>query len=129
MSPANRRQFLKRAAALPLIKGLPWAPGSSFFGAHSAAIRSYGEEMPDMLLSYIARNTNSLAAKWDQVRSRIRTAPEVDERNRFVREKITQMLGGFPQRNPLSPVVGGLQERDGYRIENVIFQSRPDFWV
>jgi cephalosporin-C deacetylase-like acetyl esterase len=118
-----------RAAALPLSKGLRWAPGASADAAQTAAILSYGEEMPDMLLSYIARATNSLAEKWDGVRSRIKTVAEIEERNRFVREKITAMLGGFPERNPLNPVTEGLQERDGYRVENVMFQSRPDFWV
>lgn len=85
--------------------------------------------MPDMLVSSIAKGTNSLAAEWDEVRSRIKTAAELEDRNRFVREKITAMLGGFPRRNPLNPVVSRSLERDGYRIENVMFQSRPNFWV
>ena len=46
-----------------------------------------------------------------------------------MREKIIAMLGGLPERNPLNPIVGRVLERDGYRIENVMFQSRPNFWV
>lgn len=82
-----------------------------------------------MLLSYLAKKTNALAGEWDQVRNKIQTAADVEERNRFVREKIIEMLGGFPEKNPLNPVVVKVAERDGYRVENVMFQSRPNFWV
>lgn len=131
MSPTNRRQFLLQAAALPLTAGLRPAPSAdgADFGAQAGAVRSYGEELPDMLLSYIARKTNALAEHWDEVRSKIRTPAELEDRNRFVREKITAMLGGLPDRNPLDPVIARVAERDGYRIENVMFQSRPNFWV
>jgi cephalosporin-C deacetylase-like acetyl esterase len=129
MSPTNRRQFLMRAVALSLSAGLRPAPGATGSNTQTGVVRSYSEELPDMLLSYVAKKTNSLAAEWDQVRSRIRTPGELEDRNRFVREKITAMLGGFPQRNPLGAVIARVSERNGYRIENVMFQSRPNVWV
>jgi len=130
MGFTNRRQFLTQTAALPLVSGLWRTPESTdFFDSQPGPVHSYRQELPDMLLSFVAKKTNSLAAERDQVRSRIQTASEMEERNRFVREKITAMLGGFPPRNPLSPVVARVVERDGYRIENVRFQSRPNFWV
>ena len=121
-----------QAATLPLAAGLRPAPlpaDFTDFDAQAGAVRSYSEELPDMLVSYIARKTNALAEHWDGVRSGIRTPVELEDRNRFVREKITAMLGGFPDRNPLDPVIARVTERDGYRIENVMFQSRPNFWV
>jgi len=118
------------AAAVPLGAGL-WraAVHTPFLDSHPDSLQSYSQELPDMLLSYLAKKTNSLAAEWDRVRSGITTPAGLEERNRFVREKIIAMLGGFPEQNPLNPVVGRVLERDGYRIENVMFQSRPDFWV
>jgi len=89
MSPTNRRQFLMRAVALSLSAGLRPAPGATGSNTQTGVVRSYSEELPDMLLSYVAKKTNSLAAEWDQVRSRIRTPGELEVRNRFVREKIT----------------------------------------
>jgi cephalosporin-C deacetylase-like acetyl esterase len=82
-----------------------------------------------MLLSYLAKKTNASATEWDQVRNKIQTAAGVEERNRWVRERIIEMLGGFPEKNPLNPVEVRVLERDGYRVENVMFQSRPNFWV
>lgn len=113
----NRREFLATAGAL--VPGFARAQGE----------RSYAEEYPDMLVAYLAAKTNALAAKWDGERARIRTASDLLARNRFVREKAREMMHGFPERMPLNPVTTRTLERDGYRIENVIFESRPNFCV
>src|SRR5882672_3850593 len=125
----NRRQFLRDAVALSVISGLWRIQAPTDSDLQTLSIHSYLEELPDMLLSYLSKKTNALSAEWDKLRSTIQTAADMEDRNRFVREKITAMLGGFPQRNPLDPVVAKVLERDGYRIENVMFQSRPNFWV
>ncbi len=46
-----------------------------------------------------------------------------------VKEKIRQCFGPQPKRTPLNPRVTRVVERDEYRIENVIFDSRPGFPV
>jgi len=124
----SRRQFLQWASALPFASGLRRRPLAFGQGA-AAAAHSYSNEFPDMLVSYIAGKTNAWAAKWDQVRSEIHTAADLEKRNHLVREKIREMLGGFPERNPLNPIVTRVQQRPGYRLENVMFQSRTNFWV
>ncbi|MEK7406137.1 MAG: acetylxylan esterase, partial [Acidobacteriota bacterium] len=71
----------------------------------------------------------ALCEKWDGERAGIRTAAEIEARNRFVRDKARQMIHGLPERTPLTPKVTAVHERAGYRVENLMFQSRPDFWV
>jgi cephalosporin-C deacetylase-like acetyl esterase len=90
---------------------------------------SYDEQMPDMLVAYLVKKQNELAATWDQKRDLLKTAVDIEARNTFVRKKVVQMLRGFPERTPLGPVIVKVMQKDGYRIENVMFQSRPDFWV
>jgi cephalosporin-C deacetylase-like acetyl esterase len=119
----SRRNFLARTGTLSF--GLSFPPRQAF----PAATPSYAEQFPDMLLSYLARQLNALAERWDQERGNITTSAELEARNRFVREKFRQMIHGLPERNPLDPVVVAVQQRSGYRIESVMFQSRPDFWV
>lgn len=118
-----------QAALLPQAFQLSPLSRSPLEDSLAGPARSYGEELPDMLLSYLVRKTNALSDEWDKVRSKIRTADEVEARNRFVREKCKEMIHGYPERNPLNSTVVKVLERDGYRIENVMFQSRPDFWV
>jgi len=71
--------------------------------APSTPVRSYGDEMPDMLLRYLANRTNTLAAAWDRKRAQMRTPGELEERNRFVRARLIEMIHGLPERPPLSP--------------------------
>ena len=59
----------------------------------------------------------------------IRTPAEVERRQAFVRSKIVKLLGGFPERTPLNPRITGTLVRDGYRVEKLIFESRPKFFV
>jgi cephalosporin-C deacetylase-like acetyl esterase len=115
----DRRDFMKLGLVAPTL-GLPMP---------AATARSYLADAPDMLLAHLTGKLNALAARWDQARERVKTAAETTARNRFVREKVREMLGAFPERNPLAPVVVRSQSRKGYRVENVMFQSRPDFWV
>ena len=116
----NRRELLARATMATALWPAP---------AETKRDVSYAGEYPDMLVRYLAEKTNALAAKWDEERTRIRTAADVEARNRFVREKVREMMHGLPERTPLDPVVTRVLERDGYRIENVRFQSRANFWV
>ncbi len=118
----TRRQFLTRTAAVALTT-LPVRH------ANAAAAASYAREYPDMLVSWFVAETNRIAADWDEKRSRIHTAAEVESRNRFVRQKSIEMIGGLPPRTPLEARIVKTIERPGYRIENLMFQSRPDFWV
>ena len=46
-----------------------------------------------------------------------------------MRTKIQQSFGAWPGATPLNPHVTGVVERDAYRIEKIIFESRPQFFV
>ncbi len=46
-----------------------------------------------------------------------------------VRGKIRECFGPHPPQTPLKPRVTGVVERDTYRIEKVVFESRPNFPV
>jgi cephalosporin-C deacetylase-like acetyl esterase len=116
----NRRQFFHYTAGL----SLAISPRTL-----TAAAEPYSRAMPDMLASYFAKDLNKLAEEWDRKRQAIRTAAALEKRNQFVRQKFAEMIGGFPARTPLGPKVVKVTERPGYRIENVMFQSRPDLWV
>jgi dienelactone hydrolase len=52
-----------------------------------------------------------------------------DQRQRL-RQAMFTAMGPFPDKPcPLSPATLGNLKRQGYRIEKVVFQSRPDVWV
>jgi cephalosporin-C deacetylase-like acetyl esterase len=123
MRKLNRREFVARAGAL----GLGW----NLVPLAAAADRglSYAQDLQDMLLAHLAQGLNSWFEKWDQERARIRTTADLEARNRFVRQRVRAMIHEYPEKNPLDPRIVKVLERDGYRVENVMFQSRPNFWV
>jgi cephalosporin-C deacetylase-like acetyl esterase len=117
MANLNRRSFLMSSVA------------ASIAVQPDYAAVSYSAEYPDMLLAHVTGKLNSLAKSWDIQRARIQSQADVQARNAFVREKVREMIHGYPDRTPLAPETVTTHERLGYRIENVMFQSRPNFWV
>lgn len=57
------------------------------------------------------------------------TPAALQARQRDVHAALVKSLGGFPSRTPLNPRVTGRVARDGYAIEKVMFESRPNFHV
>jgi dienelactone hydrolase len=53
-----------------------------------------------------------------------------EERRAVLRDAMFAAMGPFPEKPcPLEPKEIGVLKRDGYRIEKLILQSRPDIWV
>lgn len=64
-------------------------------------------------------------AKFDALGSKA----EAEAHVRSVRERIASCFGPLPEKTPLNARITGSFERDAYRVENVIFESRPNFLV
>jgi dienelactone hydrolase len=62
-------------------------------------------------------------------RAALHTRADAEAYVRDVREKIRACFGAFPEKTPLNARVTGTIERDVYRIEKIIFESRPGFPV
>jgi dienelactone hydrolase len=59
----------------------------------------------------------------------LKTKEDAEAYVRSVQERVRQSFGPEPERTPLNPRVAGVVERDTYRIEKIIFESRPSFPV
>ena len=59
----------------------------------------------------------------------LKTKSDAEAYVRKVQEKIRKCFGPEPERTPLNARVTKVVEREQYRIENVIFESRPGFLV
>lgn len=46
-----------------------------------------------------------------------------------VKETLIDILGPFPDKTPLNPVVTGTMEKDGIIVEKLYFESRPGYYV
>jgi len=59
----------------------------------------------------------------------LKTKEDAEKYVRSVQDRVRQSFGPEPERTPLNARVTGVVERDTYRIEKIIFESRPDFPV
>jgi len=57
------------------------------------------------------------------------SADELRKRQRELRPRLLEHLGGFPERSPLNARVVGKRAGEGYSVERVIYESRPDHHV
>jgi cephalosporin-C deacetylase-like acetyl esterase len=59
----------------------------------------------------------------------LKTPEDVQRRQEELRAKFIQALGGLPEKTPLNARVVGAEQRDGYRVERVVYESRPQHHV
>ncbi|MEO6847758.1 MAG: acetylxylan esterase [Chthoniobacterales bacterium] len=59
----------------------------------------------------------------------IRTRKDAEKYRDFAFEKFAKAFGPMPKKTPLNPILTGVIERKGYRVEKLIFESRPGFFV
>jgi dienelactone hydrolase/pimeloyl-ACP methyl ester carboxylesterase len=58
-----------------------------------------------------------------------KTPAAVEKRQKALKARFLEALGGFPEKTPLNAQVVGTLKGDGYRIDRVIYESRPDHHV
>jgi cephalosporin-C deacetylase-like acetyl esterase len=86
-------------------------------------------EIRGMLPGYLKSQAFALLDERQRAVSRIATPADLKARQQYVRERLRSYLGALPERTPLNPKVVGTLDRGDYRIEKIIVESRPGFYV
>ena len=82
--------------------------------------------MVDRYLEPIAKR------QWETRAARVaalRTPAEVRARQEYIRRTLVAEVGGFPEKTPLNPRITGTLERGDYKVEKLIFESQPHYYV
>ena len=82
-----------------------------------------------MIQEYFVRRVRQVEQSAEKRRSLLRSRQDAEIYVKEVRDKIQQCFGPWPDKTPLNASVTGILERDTYKIEKVIFDSRPGFPV
>ena len=86
------------------------------------------EKLKGMLPDYMERQAQArVSARKKSLK--LATMEDIARRRQYVREHILQAIGDLPERTPLNPRVVATVERQGYRIEKIVFESQPNFFV
>lgn len=91
-----------------------------------AVIAANGQDLRDSLMRLANQQLTARRAKI----AAIRTPADVARRKEEVRGKILEKIGGLPrERGPLNLRRTGTLDRGVYRVEKIIFESLPRFYV
>jgi cephalosporin-C deacetylase-like acetyl esterase len=86
-------------------------------------------ELRDELTRYLTAQAEKHWVARSAKLAALRTRAEVEERQRYIRSTLLDAIGGFPARTPLNVRITGGFTRDGYRVEHLVFESQPKFYV
>lgn len=89
------------------------------------AYREYPRCLPD----YVTELAERAYRKRNAEIARLTTPEAIHARQRWARETLWKLAGGELERTPLEAQKIGAFERDGYRVEKIVYQSRPRFHV
>jgi dienelactone hydrolase len=88
-----------------------------------------GVAPPEMMRAYLMRRAYEAFDRRAAEYEKPKTPDDVAAYQERMRRLFLDALGGLPERTPLSPQVVAREDRDGYRMEKIIFESRPGHFV
>jgi dienelactone hydrolase len=134
----SRRTLLRwaafSAAAGQVTLGDTLSPGGRSAALAQQAKAGRGElaplnRFPRMVQEWFVAQVRQAEDKIKERLAGLKTKQDAEAYVRSVQERIRQSFGPEPERTPLNPRITGVVERDTYRIEKIIFESRPNFPV
>ncbi|MEW4487773.1 acetylxylan esterase [Thalassoglobus sp. JC818] len=84
---------------------------------------------PRMVHNFFVDQVRQVTHRNRRLKEAIKSPEDAQRYVESVRAKIRESFGPEPERTPLNAQVTGVLERDGYRVEKIIFESRPNFPV
>jgi dienelactone hydrolase len=120
---------LSRRHWLGLVAGHAALGRSATGQAPKAAPPQPLNRFPRMVQDHFVERVRAAERECLQLQAALKTRADAERYVRAVQEKIARCFGPFPEKTPLNARVTGTVERDAYRIENVVFESRPGFLV
>ncbi len=121
----SRRQFLGRTA-LAALASAELLPHSH---AQTAPKLAPLNRFPRMVQEYFVARVRALSQARTEQLYGLATQRDAEAYVQSVRHRVRQSFGPDPERTPLNAQVRQVLDRGTYRIENLIFESRPNFLV
>jgi len=119
----RRRTFLALPAAAASVAAAQQATTPEALPA--TPYHDYSLCLPDVLRRLAAR----AYSRRNEAIARLTTPEAIRARQKWARGMFWKLVGGPPERTPLDARSTGTLVRDGYRVEKLVYQSWPSFFV
>jgi len=82
--------------------------------------------------SLVLNHLNKQAEDYYKIRdneiARLKTKNDWIKRQQVVKNKLNELIGTFPRKEALNPEITGITQKEGYRIEKIIYEPVPGFY-
>lgn len=95
----------------------------------SSPIDSFCYDLDDQLRQFVYHTSMEAIDAADKIRAEIDTPEKAEKRRSSIRDLFLSCIGGLPQGGPLEAEITGTIQCSGFRIEKIIYQSRPKEYV
>jgi len=88
-----------------------------------------GSTPATMVRDALHHQANTHFQDWRQAYETRIDAADIDQYQQRLKKEFIQRIGGLPGPAPINAKITGAVERDGYRLEKILFESQPKFYV
>ncbi len=134
----RRRDFLQTTGmglmSLPVLQSIFGNTGNALAQTAAPAATAASavpalNRFPRMMQDWLVAEVRAAEQRGNARRAELKTKADAEAYVKSVQERIRQCFGPLPEKTPLNAKVTKTLERDGYSIENVVFESRPNYLV
>jgi len=86
-------------------------------------------DAPNSLYHHLTGEAYHLLDLREEKTSRLSTPEEWQQRQEQIKQAMWDAVGPFPEKTALNPKITGKIVKEGYSIENIIYESLPGFYV
>ncbi len=86
-------------------------------------------DAPNALYHHFARQARVLLNKRADAIKGIHSLSDWQQRQQFIRRSLQELVGSFPQKTALNGRIVRTINKEGYRIEHLVYESQPGFFV
>ncbi len=86
-------------------------------------------DAPNSLYHHLTGQAFNLLKERTHVVSKLNVLSDWQQRQNWIKETLTDIVGPFPEKTPLNAKTLRIIEKDGYRIEHIFYESQPGFYV
>ena len=83
----------------------------------------------NMLIHHLNKQAFAYLDARDKEIAGLKTKEDWINRQKKVKGILMKIIGPFPEKTPLNPKITGVVQKQGFRIEKVIYESMPGFYV
>ncbi len=82
-----------------------------------------------LLINHLLNQAGEYYKIRDKEIARLETSDDWTKRQEHVRIKLNKIVGPFPERTPLNPLITGIVRKKGFRVEKLIYEAMPESYV